>query len=861
MKKTFFFAVIILFSMTLSLSAQGTLSGTLSGSYGPGAYHIIGTVNVPLGNTVTLAPGTDFEFDAGFALTIHGTFNAIGTESDSIKFVRHASATGGWEGIKFYADATDGNTVSYALVDGVDTQSAGGGIYTITSDVNIYHSTITNNRAFQGAGIYCAYNIINVSDCYIADNVGTLTNSLGGGLFNFEALSTITNCVITRNHSEYRGGGIHSRNDGILIVDHCLLTENSCVDRGGGIRLFNRSQMTISNSTIADNYCAQTDIYASVSVSSTGSTFDALNCIVWGNDTGTGFNTTWNADAGGIINWFYSCVETDTDERLTENGSFTDDPLFLGVSDYRVMPGSRTIDAGDPLSPYGNEPEPNGGRRDIGYYGNTSSAAVNYFNISVPWDIYIMTGIPVTVADGDAITLFADDVNNSPIGWPYWRVSRWNIENGTYVRYGENDWPVNINQDPPDFEPGLGFWYVQDIGEFQSIDIDNGQITGAADQAFYHGMPLDPPAGGNHGMNMMANPYPYDYNWTRTMVTDGSDTVSIAAAADSGWISAYAYLWDYENYQYQVVDYQPFGGGPAGYTVPEENAIPVWSAFLSEQLTADKALELLFEPRWMNYGAFPDNATDDETWELQIATQTSDGVYHDEYTRIGIGSEFSDGYDRRDAIAYVPYSDNFVLTYFSHPEWDMTVENFAYDFRDDDLEIAKVWEFTVWTFNLPNQDIVLSWGDIVNIDPDFNFRLENLTGGDIIEDMRDLTEYIFNSGSSTSGAVNFRLTVTSSATAVEHKSMDVPGNFGLVSAYPNPFNNEMSIVFNLQESSDISLKVFDVTGRETLNLAQGNWHAGIHQVSLNGTELASGIYFLRLESEGRISSQKIVLLK
>ena len=859
MKKTFFFAVVIIFSMTLSLSAQSTLSGDLSGSYGPGTYQIIGTVNVPLGNTVTLAPGTNFEFDAGFALTVYGTFNAIGTESDSIKFIRHASATGGWNGIRFFDDATDGNTISYALVDGVDISTAGGGIYTISSDVNILHCTVTNNRAFQGAGIYCAYNTVTISDCYIADNEAYLTNSLGGGIFNFEAVTPITDCIITRNVSAYRGGGIHSRNDGILTVDHCLITDNSAVNRGGGIRLFNRSQMVITNSTIAGNICTDVDIYSSVSLSSTGSTFDATNCLVWGNDTGTGFNTTWNADAGGIATWNYCCVETDTDERLTENGSFTDDPLFSD-SDYHVMPGSRTIDAGDPISAYGNEPEPNGGRRDIGYYGNTSEAAVNYFSIGVPWDIYMMMGIPVTVDDGDAVVLFGDDNDNQLIGWPIWRVSRWDIENGTYVRYEENDWPVNIGQNPPDFEPGLGFWYVQDIGEGRSIDIDNDQITGAVDQAFYHRMALDPPANGNHGMNMMANPYPYDYNWTRTYVSDGADSISISAAADSGWISAYAYLWDHENYQYQVVDYIP-AGGVTDYTVPEENAIPMWSGFLSEQLDDSKTLELMFEPRWMNYGANPETDEEDELWNLQIAAQTTDGVYKDEYTRIGIGTDFSDGYDSKDAIAYVPYSDEFLMTYFSHPEWDMTVENFVYDFRDDDLSSAKVWEFTVWTFNLPNQDILLNWSDIVNIDPDYNFRLENLTGGDIIENMRDLTEYIFNSGSSTSGAVNFKLTVTNSITAVEPKGLEIPGNFGLVSAYPNPFNNEMSIVFNLQESSDISLKVFDITGRETLNLAQGNWHAGIHKVSLSGAELASGIYFLRLEAEGRISSQKIVLLK
>ena len=66
--------------------------------------------------------------------------------------------------------------------------------------------------------------------------------------------------------------------------------------------------------------------------------------------------------------------------------------------------------------------------------------------------------------------------------------------------------------------------------------------------------------------------------------------------------------------------------------------------------------------------------------------------------------------------------------------------------------------------------------------------------------------------------------------------------------YPNPFNPTTVIKYDLPTDSHVSLKVYDVLGREVLSLVDGVQTAGIHQVTLNASELSSGVYFYRLKA-------------
>lgn len=82
-----------------------------------------------------------------------------------------------------------------------------------------------------------------------------------------------------------------------------------------------------------------------------------------------------------------------------------------------------------------------------------------------------------------------------------------------------------------------------------------------------------------------------------------------------------------------------------------------------------------------------------------------------------------------------------------------------------------------------------------------------------------------------------------------------------LTAYPNPFNPATSINFTLPDQAFVSLKVFDLLGREVAELVNEERKAGTHQVSFNGSNLASGIYLYRLEFGNTIIINRMTLIK
>jgi len=89
-----------------------------------------------------------------------------------------------------------------------------------------------------------------------------------------------------------------------------------------------------------------------------------------------------------------------------------------------------------------------------------------------------------------------------------------------------------------------------------------------------------------------------------------------------------------------------------------------------------------------------------------------------------------------------------------------------------------------------------------------------------------------------------------------------PRVFKLFNNYPNPFNPSTQIRFSVPKDGFTSLKVMNILGQEVATLFEGNAKSGnILEVTFNAKNLSSGIYFARLQQEGRISIQKMNLIK
>lgn len=97
-------------------------------------------------------------------------------------------------------------------------------------------------------------------------------------------------------------------------------------------------------------------------------------------------------------------------------------------------------------------------------------------------------------------------------------------------------------------------------------------------------------------------------------------------------------------------------------------------------------------------------------------------------------------------------------------------------------------------------------------------------------------------------------------TAVEDV-LSVPTEFALQQNYPNPFNPSTTIRFNIPTQSHVSLKIYDIMGREVTTLVNEELASGTHEFQFNASHLASGMYIARLQAGNFSAVNKMTLLK
>jgi len=92
-------------------------------------------------------------------------------------------------------------------------------------------------------------------------------------------------------------------------------------------------------------------------------------------------------------------------------------------------------------------------------------------------------------------------------------------------------------------------------------------------------------------------------------------------------------------------------------------------------------------------------------------------------------------------------------------------------------------------------------------------------------------------------------------------NVEIPKAFKLLQNTPNPFNPTTSIVYQLANTSDVTLKVYDILGNEVLTLVNEKQEAGKYEVKLDASKLSSGTYIYRLSAGSFVQTKKMILLK
>jgi hypothetical protein len=126
--------------------------------------------------------------------------------------------------------------------------------------------------------------------------------------------------------------------------------------------------------------------------------------------------------------------------------------------------------------------------------------------------------------------------------------------------------------------------------------------------------------------------------------------------------------------------------------------------------------------------------------------------------------------------------------------------------------------------------------------------------------------YSFTDKNLQSGKYQYRLKMIDNDGTFQYSSVieaviEVPNEYSLMQNYPNPFNPSTVINYSIPHDGKVTLKVFDITGRQAAVLVNEDQKAGTYSVNFDASRLSSGVYFYSLGSGSFTSVKKLMLMK
>lgn len=263
-----------------------------------------------------------------------------------------------------------------AVVDGLTITNGNmdraGGIYCFNSSPTIMNCIVKSNQGTLASGIYCRDNSdAMIIRCRVINNQG----QYNGGIRIVRSHTQVLNCVIAGNTSTEGGAGVRcDYGPGNPVIENCTITDNTALGNGGGLWAGFGSNPTVKNSIIWDNVSNTQGQNVAVSTQST--------LTINYSDVKGGQSGVYKIGDGQLI-WGQGNITLDPLFANPGQGDYHLRSLggrYVDVSSQWVVDNSHSpcIDAGDPASDVGDEPEPNGGRINMGAYGGTEKASLSH---------------------------------------------------------------------------------------------------------------------------------------------------------------------------------------------------------------------------------------------------------------------------------------------------------------------------------------------------------------------------------------------------------------------------------------------------------------------------------------------------
>ncbi len=187
---------------------------------------------------------------------------------------------------------------------------------------------------------------------------------------------------------------------------------------------------------------------------------------------------------------------------------------------------------------------------------------------------------------------------------------------------------------------------------------------------------------------------------------------------------------------------------------------------------------------------------------------------------------------------------------YRHATW-----TFACITRHEGQDSVLVWEmepYTQWVY-VPVVEGIISPGN--SLDHSVFLQSPILLPGAYAVDL------ILNSNACSDNPNRVRISMIVPDNDVEDPVIEQPLSWALDAIWPNPFNPTTNIRYGLKEATTVHIRVYDVLGREVTTLKHESQAAGWHVIPFTAHDLASGVYFLRVEAGPLQETRKLILLK
>ena len=383
------------------------------------------------------------------------------------------------------------------------------------------------------------------------------------------------------------------------------------------------------------------------------------------------------------------------------------------------------------------------------------------------------------------------------------------------------------NYDISTLELNLGQGYYLALSGPNDMFIHGDPVTGDPDNGHLASLDL------SSGWTLTSNPLITTVDKDLLTVEFEGEVLPWEMANDAGWVQDEIKSWIIDSHQ-NVPNLNPFGG--------------YW-------IHTTRDLQVHFTPHLNNYSSR--EVVDNNDWSLNLHASDALGDAGGDFVTITLKEDASNSFVYgEDEIDHPnPMRPDFIDMHIDRFDWigvsdsrGIMVESpyFSSDVRPiSEADDFQAWNISADAYNVPG-DVTLSWDMTNEIESDLHlvvkgeaFNLKELSSIDVPTTSLDDMVVVIG----------------------DISSFLAPEEFALSAAYPNPFNPTTSLDLSLDSSGSVSVKIYNVVGQAVATLASGHMNAGYHTLTWDASNMASGMYFVKVEAGSNVAVQKMMLMK